>query len=383
MNITHIVCRFPPYHGGMGAVALHMVKGLSDRGHTVEVLTPLYGVSEEKNSEFAALTVEATRIAPSIQYGNAAYLPAIKKELDRADIVHLHYPFFGTANLVRRWKLQHPQKKFVVTYHMDTRADGWKGLFFSWYAAYWMPKILSQADAITVSSFAYAEASQAADHFFRHQPRWHELPFGVDIDRFHPRNRPDELFLQHGLNKDMPTILFVGGMDTAHAFKGIPVLLKALLVLQKQGVPFQAVFVGEGNLREGFRLTARGLGLSHAVRFVGRATEEALPLFYNMADVLVLPSTHQNEAFGMVLLEAFASGVPVIASDLPGVRTLALKAGVTFISGSHTDLADAIAEYLTDANPQDWRTKARSVAETEYQWPRVIDRLEEIYRGLF
>lgn len=383
MHITHIVCRFPPYDGGMGAVALHMVAGLSARGHAVEVLTPLYGAPEEKNVDLEALAVEATRIAPSIQYGNAAYLPAIKKELDRADIVHLHYPFFGTANLVRRWKLEHPKKKFVVTYHMDTRADGWKGLVFSWYAQYWMPKILSQADAITVSSFEYAKASQAAGHFFRHQSRWHELPFGVDIDRFYPRNRPDELFLQHDLKKDMPIILFVGGMDTAHAFKGIPVLLKALLVLQKQGVPFQAVFVGEGNLREGFQLTARGFGLSHAVRFVGRATEQTLPFFYNMADVLVLPSTHQNEAFGMVLLEAFASGVPVIASDLPGVRTVASKAGVTFSPGSHTDLADAIAEYLAMPDAGEWRTKARMVAETEYQWPRVIDRLEEIYDSLF
>jgi glycosyltransferase involved in cell wall biosynthesis len=73
-------------------------------------------------------------------------------------------------------------------------------------------------------------------------------------------------------------------------------------------------------LRPSFERMARQTGLGQIVHFVGRVPDDLLPKYYALGDVLVLPSTTAGEAFGMVILEAMATGVPVVASDLPGVR---------------------------------------------------------------
>jgi len=253
MRIAHIVCSYPPYYGGMGNVVFQTASELTKLGHEVEVLTPDYYQSDEikpataePEEEHAPEVKEridyATRLKPALQYGNAAYIPQIQNELDRFDLVHLHYPFFGVANLVRKWKLRNPKKPLVITYHMDTRAPSWKGLFFKYYSKFWMPRILGSADRLLVSSFDYLNASQARGLF---QDKWIELPFGVDTEKFAPREKSEELFLRHNLSSDLPTVLFVGGMDSAHYFKGVPVLLEALLILKKNQTP-EALTAGRG-----------------------------------------------------------------------------------------------------------------------------------------
>jgi glycosyltransferase involved in cell wall biosynthesis len=318
-----------------------------------------------------------------LKYGNAAHLPELKSELDPFDIVHLHYPFFGTANVVRKWKLRHPEKPLVVTYHMDTRGPGWKGLFFKYYTAFWMPKILDAADCIAVSSFDYAESSNAAKHFRENPNKWIELPFGVNLERFQPRQKSAELIKRYGLDPSLPTLLFVGGMDAAHYFKGIPNLLQALFALKRNSVPIQALFIGDGELREKFIVQAENLGLTECVHFVGRVSVEDLPLVYNLGDLLVLPSVHKGEAFGLVILEAFASGLPVVATDLPGVRTVAEKAGLLVQPNDPAGLAEAIAGYFsTNTDKGAWQKKARSVAEDFYAWGPICERLAEVYAQL-
>ncbi len=363
---------------------------LTKLGHEVEVLTPDYYPAEEIKSASAEPEEEhmseveeridyATRLKPALQYGNAAYIPQIQKELDRFDLVHLHYPFFGVANLVRKWKLRNPKKPLVITYHMDTRAPSWKGLIFKYYAKFWMPKILGVADKLIVSSLDYLNASQASGLF---PEKWVELPFGVDIEKFAPREKPEQLFLRHNLSSDLPTVLFVGGMDSAHYFKGVPVLLEALLGLKRNQTPVQAVLVGDGNLRPDFALRAKLFGLDDIVHFVGKVSDEDLPYYYNLADLFVLPSVSQSEAFGMVILEAMSSGVPVVASDLPGVRTVVKDAGLVVPPNSPQALADAIFSFFSQNNQAELSQKARQIVLEKYSWTVIINKLDCIYQQL-
>ncbi len=394
MKIAHIVCSYPPYFGGMGNVVFQMAQELTAQGHEVEVFTPAYYENKEIRAADAepARTHEprleqqidyAKRLAPSLQYGNAARLPQIKNELDDFDIVHLHYPFFGTANLVRKWKLRNPSKPLVVTYHMDTHAPGWKGLIFQYYAKYWMPKILQAADAIIASTFDYIQSSDAKKIYEMNKKKWHEIPFGVDIDRFFPAEKSFDLLAQYGFATNIPTILFVGGMDQAHYFKGVPVLLQALALLKQDQRDFQAIFVGDGVLKTNYEMQARGLGLVEQVRFAGRVSDELLHLYYNLADLLVLPSIHQGEAFGMVLLEAMASGVPVIATDLPGVRSVASYGGQVVPVKNSQALAESIQEFFSSPeNFAFWSAKARASAEEVFSWPKIIEKTLEVYKNL-
>jgi len=395
MKIAQIVCTFPPYNGGMGNVVFSLASELIKQGEEVVVFTPDYYQKKEiKDSEAEPEPTHTEainnnldfvkRLEPSLQYGNAAYLPEIARELDQFDIVHLHYPFFGVANLVRKWKLKNPQKKLVVTYHMDTRGFGWKGLFFKYYGYFWLPKILQSADCLLATSLDYLKVSLAGEHYQKYPEKWLELPLGVDTQKFLPREKPETLVQSLGLDKNLPTILFVGGMDEAHYFKGVPVLLKALYLLKQNNFACQTVLVGEGNLKNEFKLLSKSLGLEKQVVFADNVDNENLPYFYNSADLFVLPSTTAGEAFGLVLLEAMSSGIPIIASDLPGVRQIAKLAGDTVPANQPETLAQEIFDFfsLNTDELQLLKQQARQVAEEKFAWSKLTSRLRQIYQQL-
>lgn len=399
MRIAQIVCTYPPYYGGMGNVAYETASHLASFGHDVEVLTPLYFDEGEieyhkkqdlpedtftkQEEQERELEDYSKKLKPALKSGNAAYMPQIKHELDRFDLVHLHYPFFGTANLVKKWKLKNPNKPLVITYHMDNRSPGWKGLIFKYYSKYWMPKILNSADLLIGSSLDYIESSDAGEIYKNNKKKWLELPFGVDVERFKPRVKPENLFAHHNLNSKAPTMVFVGGMDAAHYFKGIPVLLDALKILKKEEVGIQVVLVGEGELRGQFEYQAKVAGLENLVKFAGKVSNEELSSYYNMGDLLVLPSINQGEAFGMVLLEAMASGVPVVATDLAGVRKVAADGGMIVEPNNSNDLAEAILGYFSNRdNAENWKLKVRKTAEEKYAWESVIRKLDDAYQQL-
>jgi len=395
MRIAHIVCTYPPYYGGMGNAVFETVRELSTRGHDVQVFTPAYYDSSEIKKADAPSEIIHTRdleqqietvrrIAPEFEYGNAARMGQILRELDDFDVVHLHYPFFGTANLVRRWKKRHPHRPLVITYHMDTRAPDWRSLVFKLYAKFWMPRVLRSADMLIASSFDFIENSDAGKLLGELSQKWVELPFGVDTKRFAPREKPVELFRDLNLDPDMETLLFVGGMDRAHYFKGIPVLLEALYKL-KEGNNFepQVLLVGDGDLRAQYESRAAVYGLRN-VRFAGHIDDEALPSVYNMADLFVLPSINRGEAFGLVILEAMASGVPAIASDLPGVRSIAEYAGNMVSPGDSHQLAEAMYGFFGSSQREQnlWKQSVRTVAEDKFAWNKIIDQLEILYSQL-
>ncbi|MBI4993268.1 MAG: hypothetical protein HZC26_04015 [Candidatus Magasanikbacteria bacterium] len=92
--------------------------------------------------------------------------------------------------MVRKWKSRNPKKPLVITYHMDTRAPSWKGLLFKYYGKFWLPRILRPADKLIVSSFDYLKNSDAGFLYKENPDQWLELQFGVDLEKFKPRERP-------------------------------------------------------------------------------------------------------------------------------------------------------------------------------------------------
>jgi len=120
------------------------------------------------------------------------------------------------------------------------------------------------------------------------------------------------------IKKNRLELLFVGGLDRAHYFKGFNVMLDALAGLAAAN--WRLTVVGDGELRPSYAARAAALGLEKKISWAGRVSEADKIRAYQNADLLLLPSINSNEAFGFVLIEALACGVPVIAADLPGVR---------------------------------------------------------------
>ncbi|MBU1895813.1 glycosyltransferase family 4 protein, partial [Patescibacteria group bacterium] len=232
-----------------------------------------------------------------------------------------------------------------------------------------------------VSSFDYLESSDANNLYKKNKYKWLELPFGVDIERFYPQPKPGALFDRLGFSKDISTIIFVGGMDEAHYFKGVSVLIKALAFLKGQKMSLQAIFVGDGDLKEGFEKKAEFYGISENTRFVGRILDEELPSYYNMADLCILPSINRGEAFGLVLVEAMASGVPVLATDLPGVRSVAQDGGFIVEPNNTEALARGIFDYFSkNIDELKLKEQVRKIAIEKYSLDVVVKSLEDEYK---
>ena len=345
--------------------------GLLAGRHRVTVFTPLY----ESVAAEATTGYPVERLASPLRFGNAAWLPQLIWRLRRSDIVHLHYPCYG-AHLAVLLACMVWRKKLVLHYHMDALATGPKGWLFCWNRFTLLPLLLRRADAVIGASLDYLSHSQIARYYRRHAEKFREIPFWVDGERFRPPQVSEA---------GETGVLFVGGLDRAHYFKGLEVLLTAMkdVVANCAGGVCLRV-VGSGDLLSHYRELAAGLGIARRVHFLGNLDDAALERAYREASFLVLPSINQGEAFGLVLLEAMASGKPVIASDLPGVRRVFGKGeGLVAKVGDAQDLA---RKMLTLANDRDLRERmgrnARALVCRKYLEKGVALGLDGLYQQL-
>ncbi len=370
LTIAHVVCTYPPYRGGMGNVAHEYVERLRARGYNVHVFTI-------QDTEIDDDPRYVHRIPGIIQIGNAGVLPSLFHRLSGFDLVHLHYPFFGGAEPVIVRKAMTQDQGLVMTYHMDNFGAGVKGALFSAHRRLLFPWLVNRVDRILVSSMDYAKHCALAE--LDVMDRIEEHPFGVDLERFHS-GVEQELRVRHHIKQDVPVLLFVGGLDAAHEFKGLSVLFESLSHLLNQ--EWHLVIVGDGALKETYREQARERGLGDRVTFAGAVSQDDLPRYYRLATVHLFPSTKRAESFGLVALEAAASGIPSIASDLPGVRTV-VRDGDTGLLVSPGDVESLKKAILTLLEQPDLRSRlglsARVNAQAHYHWEPLIDRLEATY----
>ncbi|HEX9664665.1 MAG TPA: glycosyltransferase family 4 protein, partial [Patescibacteria group bacterium] len=311
MKIAHLVSTFPPYTGGMGNVAYHQALELSKLGHQVEVFTL---TNKSKFEQF-----KVNQLKPWLKYGNAGLIPQIFWKLKKFDIVHLHYPFFGGAEIVYFWKLFNRKKKLILTYHMDVVGQGALRYFFKFHNRFILPGIIKRADQVLVSSTDYLNNSNIKANYNKNHEKFTEIPLGVS-ESFQPEAKDEELLEEYNLSHDDIILLFVGGLDKAHYFKGVELLIKTFAGLSKKINNLKLLIVGGGGMKPDYQRLTTSLNIADRVVFTGRVSDELLPKVYNLSDIFVLPSTDRSEAFGLVILEAMACGKPVVASRLPGVR---------------------------------------------------------------
>ncbi|MEZ4504086.1 MAG: glycosyltransferase [Dehalococcoidia bacterium] len=144
------------------------------------------------------------------------------------------------------------------------------------------------------------------------------VPLGVDLEEFEPRD-PAEARAALGLEADERVLLAVGRLEP---LKGFDILIRALAQTTMPEPPTLLIIGGDEQAAPEFerlRAVADEVGVTEHVRFVGAVPHEQLATYYNAADLVIVPSFY--ESFGLVALEAMASGVPVVASRVGGLTT--------------------------------------------------------------
>jgi len=394
MRLAHVTATYAPHNTGTGNVARYNALELVRRGHEVHVFTVC-----EPGAPFEETLdgVHVHRLRPWMRYGNAALIPKLYRALRPSvsesaalgrtvrphfDLIHLHMPFYGGCEAVYALKRLHGIP-LVITHHQDVTLSGPASIISAVHDRLIGRALMRAADRACFTSLDYARASRFAGLLAAGKLRAAELPNGVDPERFTPGPRPTDLVRRIGLEGQI-VVLFVGVLDQAHGFKGVPLLLRALARIDRQDMAL--VVVGEGDMRPVYAGLARELGLVDRVHFAGFVPDDRLPGYYRLADVTVLPSTTMGEAFGLVLVESLASGTPVIASDLPGVRTVVApdEDGVLVPPGDIDHLAQQLAQMA--AMPEERRCAmglaGRRKVAARYAWTSIGADLTALYEAV-
>jgi glycosyltransferase involved in cell wall biosynthesis len=213
------------------------------------------------------------------------------------------------------------------------------------------------------------------------------IPCGTDIRRFGQISQA-EARQKLGIPADQKVIFYIGRFDPR---KGIETLVQAIAQSTfREGDDLRLIIgggyrPGQPDAEEHDRIVqlAEELGIAHLTTFPGRISDEDLPLYYAAASVCVVPSHY--EPFGLVAIEAMASGTPVVASDVGGLQftVVSEKTGLLATPQDERAFAKAIDRILADP---DWRSQlgeaARQRVITEFSWQGVAQKLSYLYRNL-
>ena len=374
MKIAFIACAWPPYSGGIGNSANQ--------------------ISQLLSTQHEVVNFHPDNLKPWLKYGHGAFLPQLLWRLRHFDYIYLHYPFFGTAEVVWLFKLFFKRPKLIIHYHMDVKNLSLAAKLLSLPSRLILRSLLKSADLVVSASLDYIKSSQIKKYYLSYPEKFREIPFGVDLNKFCPgslKSPTDNRAIakakeminyvnDHFLKKDRVDLLFVGGLDRAHYFKGVNILLNALA---KTKFPnWRLKIVGSGDQQSDYEALALELNISNKVEFAGKLTDAELIRSYQNADLLILPSINSNEAFGIVLIEALACGVPVLASDLPGVRRVFdnYQEGWLFEAGSETDLKQKLELILANEESRhNMPAAARRLAEKKYSLDLMASRLNDLF----
>ena len=377
MNILMAIDYYRPNVSGLTLYVEHLAEALAGRGHAVTVLTNRH--ASELPAENVENGVRIVRAPVVARVGKALVAPSIitraLKELRRSDVLHLHSPAVNAIPVSFLAGTLHVP--LVVTYHCDLQLppSGGAGLV-GLLARASEHFALERADRVITYTEDYAR--NTAPLAERLEKVGWVLPPVTDPPR---TGRSAAEVRQRYRIRGGPVILFLGRFAEE---KGLPLLVTAFAEVRKRFPEAVLLLAGAREVAGETvwdRVAPLAANPSSGVVAPGIVPPAEISDLFAVSDVLALPSINSTESFGLVQVEAMLSGVPVVASDLPGVRQPARLTGMGEIAriGDAKDLARKLIEVLE--SPARYR---RDPAEIRATFPpaKTLDFYEGLYRSV-
>lgn len=250
-------------------------------------------------------------------------------------------------------------------------------------------QVLRRADRVVVATLA--ELTQLRFLYKADARKLVVIPPGVDTCHFYPIPA-DEAKEFLGLKPEDRMILFVGRIEP---LKGVDTLIKAMahldLSLTSQDRPVHLAIIGGEPNAEPNDMSAEmarlqkmcdDLCMGSMVVFLGKRAQDTLPYYYSAAEVLVMPSLY--ESFGMVALEAMASGTPVVASEVGGLGYLVQngETGFTVPDSDPEALCEKLSTLLGNTDLRDEMGRRAAEYALDYAWEKIALRVVDVYKEL-
>lgn len=289
----------------------------------------------------------------------------IKRILDKEkpDVLHIQ-GFPGPLSLAL---LRHSQSINVMTYHV-VNESALSEVLSKTFVALWKKIDENLQGKIAISEVAVDSAQKFIPGPYK------IIPIGIDFDRFKPTTSRINKFEDGKTN-----ILFVGRLDKR---KGIEYLLKAYQILSELLPNIRLIIVGDGPEKQKAKNYVRKEKLKNVV-FAGSVSRKDLPSWYATADIFCSPATH-GESFGVVLLEAMVAGLPIVAFDNPGYRSLLGKHSQGFLvfNKSISALAQALLILATNRDLRQKLGRQNRSYASQFSWERVGRKILKFYKSV-
>jgi phosphatidylinositol alpha-mannosyltransferase len=351
--------------GGVQGHIAQLSHHLRERGHDVLVLAP----GDKPGFRDGARVVG--RPYPVHVNGSVARLcfsPRSSRIVRKAfsafgpDVIHVHDPLTPSTAMLG---VLHKTAPVVATFHSYFARDHFEGRLYTAVAPLLRPVWRRIDRRLAVSEAArYSVCSRMGTLPVE------IVPNGADVELFAqatPADLPDGRIL-----------LFVGRLEPR---KGFPVAVKAFAELAPRYPDLRLVVVGAGEQAQA--VEALRPELRQRVHMLGKVPNEALPTYHRAADVFVSPATG-SESFGIVLVEAMAAGLPLVASDIAGYREVARheREGLLVAPSDPRALAAGVRRLLDDPVLAERLGANGAQRARTFSWDRIIDRLEAAYAEL-
>ncbi len=400
MKIGVLTHNYPRYRGDFsGRFVEALSEELVNQGHQVTVLAPWDPAYARRPSDHRVHFV-LYRYAPRASWHRLGYMRTMRADValrratyllapglfvagalavlrwagrERPDILHAHWALpngFLGALAARRYGIP-----LVVSIPGSDATVAARNLLFRRMAKF----AFAQAGLITANSESLQDV--AVNELGAEPTKFDLIAYGVDPDTLRPDpSGTAALRAELGIPPEAVVLLAVGRMVYKKGFDGLLRAAALLDGLMKGEVspPVHLVMVGEGDLWAEWQALGRQLGLGERVHWVGNVPSHRIGVYYNMADVAVVPAvTRPATGLGVTVLDAMSCGKPVVGSDAAGNR-LAIKDGVNGYlvpEGDDAALARALLALVRD---HDLRTRmgaaGRHLIDTELGWPQLARR---------
>ena len=292
---------------------------------------------------------------------NVGFIKKLVRRL-KPDILHAHYATsYGLLGALSGF---HP---FVIsTWGMDVLGFPETSLLHQRLLRW----NLSRSDAVCATSH---QLGRATERYIRNGRKAIITPFGVDLKNFRSIEKQNQ--------KDV-TVGIVKSLEPKY---GVEYLIRAFAAVQKNFPHVQLLIVGDGNLFKNLKKLTFALEIAATTTFIGRVPHQEVPIWLNRIDIFVNSSVHASETFGVAVLEASATEIPVIASHIGGLPEV-IEDGITGFLVPPRDvaaLAEKIELLVSDENLRKRMGRAgREFVMKNYDWSENAKIMEQLYDSL-
>jgi len=393
LNICFVTPEYFPISGGTGAYVYYLSHSLQKLGHNVHVVARDKQESEKTVNGINVHYIKGAgnaltkywRFARSaskkieelnkqngfdVIHVNLPLVPsfAIPKDASKALVCAVHSTWKGEAIVTKRDnpKNLNPNEKSMLRYNFLLRS--------------YEKKLMKRSDAlIAVSKYTVDELTEL---YGIEEEKIHVIYNGVDVQKFKPRPDRAELRREFGLEDKNKIVLFVGRL---YHRKGLEILLRSIPPVLQEFSDVKFVISGKGfkQKEESLRNLAKQLDIEDHVTFMGYVPDEKLPNLYSASDIFVLPAIYEN--FPFAILEAQATGLPVISTKVGGIPEFLVdnENGFLIDAGDSAQLTQRVLALLQDPKlAKKMGMRGRKLIEEKFSWRLITSQVIDLYHKL-